>query len=93
MCHNVCLEDLKEPLFFVSIFVVGFCFFSITVLLSLVSSPQADKPLWELGGQTNFARQNALLPKGSCGVFKSRLFDVAEGAPVTGMGSRCRETV
>lgn len=78
MCHNACLEELKEPLFVIIFVGFCFCFFLITVLGSVVSSPQVEKPLWELGGQTNFARQNALLPKGSCGFFKCRLRNVAE---------------
>lgn len=54
-----------------------------------MSSPQAEKPLWELGRQTNFARRMLLPQKEVVAFFKSRLVDVAGGTPVTGAEQLC----
>lgn len=55
-----------------------------------MSSPQVEKPLWELNRGRNFSRQNALPPKGSCGFSKSRLVDARGGSLVTVTGSLCQ---
>lgn len=55
-----------------------------------MSSPQVEKPLWELNRGRSFGRQNALPPKGSCGFSKSRLVDAGGRSLVTVTGSLCQ---